>query len=172
MVTGHRPRKIGGYKTPNPTERWVRAHLHAVLARMKARHTDLVAISGMALGVDLIFVEEAIRLGIPFVAAVPFEGQDSRWPSPSQRRYRELLAQASQVIRVDEEEGYRADTLKGQFLLRNKWMIDHSDSTVAVWDGSRGGTGHAVKASWDQGRSVLCIDPAAQTVAVRHPQAA
>jgi uncharacterized phage-like protein YoqJ len=169
MVTGHRPQKLGGYKTPNPTERWVRAHLHAVLARMKARHPDLVAVSGMAVGVDQIFVEEAIRLGIPFIAAVPFEGQESRWPAARQRYYRDLLAQAHQVILVSEVDGYEADTIRGQLLIRNVWMVNHSDVTIAVWDGSPGGTGHAVKAAWTAGRPVLCLDPTAQTVTTRHP---
>lgn len=169
MITGHRPRRLGGYKTPNPTEQWVRAHLRAILERLLARHPSLIALSGMALGTDLIFVEEALKLGIPFVAATPFEGQESRWPASSQKHYQELLAHAQEVVRVDEVDGYKANPIKAQFLSRNRWMVDHSGMTIAVWDGSTGGTGHAVKTTWGQGRSVLCLNPTSRVVSVRSP---
>jgi uncharacterized phage-like protein YoqJ len=171
MITGHRPIRVGGYRTPNPTEQWVRAHLRVILERLLVRHPSLVAISGMALGTDLIFAEEAHKLGIPFVAATPFEGQESRWPAASQAHYREIMAQAREVVRVDEVEGYKASSLKAQFLSRNKWMVEHSDMTIAVWDGSPGGTSHAVKTAWGQGRSVLCLDPARRAVTTKRPTA-
>ena len=39
-----------------------------------------------------------MRLGIPFVAAVPFEGQESRWNDQQQGDYQKLLLCASQVV--------------------------------------------------------------------------
>ena len=168
MITGHRPQKVGGYQTPNPTEQWVRSQLRALLIGLKARHPDdLTAISGMAVGVDTIWAEEAVRLGIPFVAAVPFRGQERRWPGSSQQTHRRLIARACEVVYVDEEVGYVEDTIIAMLSSRNRWMVDHSDATIAVWDGSKGGTRNAVEMTWRAGRSVLVLDPATQSSSVR-----
>jgi len=169
MVTGHRPARCGGYKTPNPTEQWVRTNLRAVLVGMKARNEKLTAVSGMALGVDTIFAEVCIDLGIPFIAAVPFKDQDSRWPESSQDSYKRLLAAAKKVVIVDEIPSYHSDRFGGKMALRNKWAVDHSTEAIAVWDGSDGGTANAVKLLERKARKYLRLDPLAGTVVVVEP---
>lgn len=167
MVTGHRPPKLGGYQTPNPIEQWVRSSLRTILERLKTRHEDLHAVTGMALGVDTIFAEVCLELGIPFTAAVPFQGQESRWPGESQDKYRMLLKQAAKVIVVDEIPAYHSDHFAGKMACRNKWMVDHSEMTIAVWDGSDGGTANAVRESKRRrGRKILRADPRAKTVGI------
>lgn len=59
MITGHRPQKLGGFK-PNPTQTWVRAKLRKTLAEAKKQHPEIEVISGMALGVDQWWAEEAL----------------------------------------------------------------------------------------------------------------
>ena len=39
-------------------------------------------ISGMALGWDQAVARATADLGIPWVAAITFEGQESKWPLP------------------------------------------------------------------------------------------
>lgn len=164
MCTGHRPLKIGGYDTPNPTEQWVRGTLHQTLASLLERHPKLHGLTGMALGTDLLFAEECKRLGIPYTAAVPFAGQEKRWPEASQNRYRMLLKAAEEVVVVDEIPKYHSDHFGGKMVLRNKWLVDHSKLTIAVWDGSgKGGTANAVQMAQKKRRKVLVFDPRART---------
>lgn len=134
-ITGHRPDKLGGWRTPNKVQTQVRAALTDVLAELR----PALLVSGMALGVDQWAAEACIALGIPFRAAVPFQGQESMWPPLAQERYRSLLKQAVDVIVVCEGE-YKPWKLQR----RNEWVVDHIDLLVAVWDGSRGGTGNCV----------------------------
>lgn len=169
MVTAHRPQKLGGFTYPNPTEHWVRVNLRAVLAKMKAKHPHLEGITGMALGGDQIFAEVCIELSIPFTAAVPFRGQENRWPTSSQDAYRSLLGRAKEVVIVDEIPEYFVESFGGKMAVRNVWMIDHSETAIGVWDGSDGGTGNAVKELLRRGRKLARLDPLTRTISIEQP---
>lgn len=124
-VTGHRPDKLGGYYA-NPIADFVQDSLRSTFRRIKPTHI----ITGMALGVDQWAARIAVELGIPFIAAVPYIGQELIWNSPDQRReYHELLEQAS-VVHVVSRGGYA----KRKLHIRNRWIVDASDVLVAVLD--------------------------------------
>lgn len=157
-ATGHRPDKLGGYD-PSPMQTYVRERLRLVLMQ----HRPEYVVTGMALGVDTWWAEEAHCLGIPFVAAVPFEGQQNLWPLPSRERYRRLLELAIDVVHVSPP-GYQAWKMDA----RNRWMVDRCDVLVAVYDGSLGGTHNTVAYARTLGRDLVRINPkkAQQEIAV------
>lgn len=132
-VTGHRPNKLGGYR-----EDAFRT-LVALATNMFQAQKPSRVITGMALGWDQAVAQACIDCGIPFTAAVPFSGQEQRWPAASQERYRTLLAAADNIV-VVSEGNYAAWKMQK----RNEWMIDQADLVIACWDGSAGGTANAV----------------------------
>ena len=81
--TGHRPNKLGGFKIPNPIYNFINDEITRTLTDLKPKKV----ITGMALGVDQWAAEVCIKLGVPFVAAVPFRGQELYWPEESRKRY-------------------------------------------------------------------------------------
>lgn len=166
MVTGHRPMKIGGFTVPNPTEHWIRVNLRVILSRMLVKYPDLEGVTGMALGADQIFAEVCIELGIPFIAAVPFRGQENRWPLASQDAYRALMHRAKEIVVVDEIPEYTSESYGAKLAVRNVWMIDNSERAVAVWDGSDGGTCNAVKEILRRNRKIARLDPQLRTIKV------
>ncbi|AZU61053.1 SLOG family protein [Neobacillus mesonae] len=141
--TGHRPNKLGGYNENNPTMLSIKRRLdNAITQAIKAGYTDFV--SGMALGVDMIAAEIVLSKkkengNIRLIAAIPFEGQEGKWPKPSQERWQRIVAQSDEIIYVCEP-GYAAWKMQK----RNMWMVDHSQAVIAVWDGTKGGTGNCV----------------------------
>lgn len=147
-VTGHRPRKIGGYDPNNPLRQRIRMELRAHLERLQPVHT----ITGMALGVDQDFADVCLVLKIPFVAAVPFVGQESQWPVEAQQSYRELLSLALRVEVVSEGR-YRPWKMQR----RNEWMVDNCTHLIGVWDGSAGGTANCLRYAHEVGRDVLRV---------------
>lgn len=149
-VTGHRPDKLGGYDFYNPVRSWVREQMKRVLHELQPRMT----ISGMALGVDQDWAHVSIELGIPFLAAIPFAGQESRWPAESQRYYRELMDRAAWKYVVCDG-GYAAYKMQR----RNEWMVNNCHVLVAVWDGSEGGTGNCVGYAQRVQRETKYINP-------------
>lgn len=101
-------------------------------------------ISGMALGWDLALAQAFIDRDLKWTAALPCTGQEAMWPQPAQRRYNEILKQASDAILVTG--GSYTDN-PGCMQLRNVWMVEHSDHILALWDGSSGGTGNCIIAA-------------------------
>lgn len=131
--TGHRPHKLGGY-SEQVFNRLVD------LAKAVIRETGATkVISGMALGWDQALAQAAVELGVPFVAAVPFKGQERKWPEASQVRYWELLDRAERVVIVSTG-GFSREAME----TRNEWMVDHADLLVALWDSGPSGTGNCI----------------------------
>lgn len=157
-VTGHRPPRIGGYDPDNEVRRWVRQALREIVDDIRPNY----AYSGMALGADQDFAEICIEKGIPFVAAIPFQGQERKWPEASQLYYWRLVHQAVKIVHVCDP-GY-ADW---KMQRRNEWMVDEVGSdgiVIAVWDGSRGGTSNCVQYARTSQRKIIRADPSTRTI--------
>lgn len=152
--TGHRPDKLGGYK-PCLWQTRIRSRLIAEIQKLD----PAAAITGMALGIDQWAAEECFFLGIPFVAAVPFEGQELRWPPESQRHYRDIIARAFKVHLVSKVRPVGPREAADMLQARNRWMADACDHLLAVWDGSEGGTGNCVKYAQRIGKPITIINP-------------
>ena len=152
--TGHRPDKLPdkqtGYKLPNPTYKYVCQQIEKHLLELNPEK----AISGFALGADQYFAHVCIKLGIPLIAAIPFKGQESKWPEKSQKLYKSLLSKASEVVIVSEGT-YSAEKMQ----IRNRWMIDNSQLVLAIFDGTTGGTFNCVSYAKEVGRQIITIDP-------------
>lgn len=131
--TGHRPDKLGGYEAHS------RRALGGFAADCLFHDRPDMAIVGMALGFDQAVAGACVLLGIPFVAAIPFTGQERLWPAEAQTRYRRLLSYADSIEIV--AEGISVSTAMRK---RNAWMVDRCDKLVSLWDGSFGGTCHCV----------------------------
>lgn len=152
--TGHRPDKLGGYNLPNDTYNLVCQKIESALKELKPEKV----IVGMALGVDQWAAHIAVKLGIPFIAAVPFIGQEGVWPAQSKTIYKILLAKASEIVIVSEG-GYSAQKLQ----IRNEWMVNQllnpEDRLIAIWDGTKGGTGNCVEYATNAGKEIYRINP-------------
>lgn len=96
-------------------------------------------ISGMALGWDTAVALAAIRVGIPFIAAIPFQGQQATWPLEAKQRYQMLLAAAAEVVTVSRG-GYTPQALHA----RNRWMVDRCNLLMTLWNGTGGGTASCI----------------------------
>ncbi len=145
--TGHRPDKLGGYST-EAMARLVRLAMQSISG---ARQPKLV-ISGMALGWDTALAIAAWTLGIPYTAAVPFKGQESRWPKGNQEQFNFLLSKAKEIVYVCDD-GYAPWKMQK----RNEWMIDHCDTVLALWNGSAGGTANCIGYAEKIGKPVINV---------------
>lgn len=149
-VTGHRPNKIGGYNPNSPLRIKVRDKIYDFLVE----HKPELAITGMALGVDQEFAVICDQLHIPFIAAIPFSGQEKRWPQDSQEHYNDLLTLADQV-EVVCDGGYAAYKMQK----RNRWMVDKATDVLAIWDGTNGGTANCVAYAEAVNKPIHRINP-------------
>lgn len=141
-----------------PVSTALRAALRGILV---AGRPDEV-VSGMALGFDMIWAEEALELEIPVTAAIPFEGQERTWPKASQGRYHEILAHPLVTELICAPGGPTNATHK--FDHRNRWMCDRAKEAadgrlVAGWDGTSGGTRNTVLYARDIELPIIRVRP-------------
>lgn len=171
-ITGHRPQKLFGFiALDDPKYAGIKHAMKVAVKHLIDEHGEkkkVVVISGMALGIDQIFVEamvdarryyRSIGVGFDIVAAVPCKNHSSKWPPASQADYKKLLEQCDRVEVLQEE--YTRDCLER----RNLWMVERSDATIAVWNGGRGGTADCVRDAAQKGNEILVIDP--KTASIR-----
>lgn len=159
--TGHRPDKIGGeynmdFKEYGPRTMAIYNEIEQVVVH---RIPCQYIITGMALGVDMIAATVAMRLDIPFTAAVPFKGQESKWPKKSRDTYDRILAAAHRVVIVSEG-GYSNEKMQ----IRNEWMVDQlnrfDDYLIAVWNGDKfGGTYNCLKYARERLENIIYLNP-------------
>lgn len=147
--TGHRPNKLGGYKD-SPLQGWVRGRIQEELKKA----SPSLVITGMALGFDQWLAEEAMKLNIPFLAAVPFVGQENIWPESSRKIYEWILSKAAFTQYVSMGS-YSNKKLQ----LRNQWMVDHSGVVLACYDGTSGGTQNCVNYAINNSKQIIYINP-------------
>lgn len=140
-VTGHRPGKLYGYSLSDPKYTILKEKFKAILRKYKAT----TAYTGMALGTDTVFANAVLDLkkeglNIRLVSVLPCENQDKKWSRKDQKRYQEILQAADEVIQLSEEE-YCPELMR----IRNRWLVDHADMLIAVWDGSNSGTSNCIR---------------------------
>lgn len=150
-VTGHRPDKLGNEYSMNGE---ISTKIYNKLSETIDRINPDVMISGMALGVDMIFANLAINRKIPLIAAIPFKGQEGKWPDSSQRIYNKMLGYAQEQY-VICSGGYSSYKMQK----RNEWMVDSCDILIAVWNGSEGGTFNCINYAIEKDKLITRINP-------------
>lgn len=115
-VTGHRPQRLKGQ------EKLIKEWAVEQLTRLQPS----MIYDGMAQGADQIVATAAKELGIPVVCCYPF-------PKNYYHPVEEWIMENNQVIYVSPAYS------KESYTIRDKFMVDHADAVLCVWDGGAGG---------------------------------
>jgi uncharacterized phage-like protein YoqJ len=139
-VTGHR--RLGTRDPYNPTN-MVATKVKELLGEEVTRIVDtnplgsgFVGICGMALGVDQLYAEVCIDMGLPWLAYVPCLKQASRWPALAQARYKKLVGEATEIWLPCGPIPYTHQCMQ----FRNEAMVRDCTGLLSVWNGAAGGT--------------------------------
>lgn len=150
--TGHRPPRLGLGYDPESNRLLTRFATQALAAFAFAEDVTEV-ISGGAQGWDQAIAHAAVKLGIPLTVAVPFEGQESKWPPAGQERYRAILSRASKVV-VVSPGGYS----NKKFKVRDEWMVDHANLVLALLDGKPESSGTRITVDYARQKGVPVVN--------------
>jgi len=157
--TGHRPDKLpGGYKENTVGCVELKKALFQEVERLASDgYTEFI--SGGALGVDTWAAEAVLEVKkthplIKLTIARPFPSQDSKWPQESKYRFKAFCDAADKVVDVSPEP-YAVWKMQ----IRNQYMVDNSDLVLAIYDGSKGGTGNCVEYAKSKQKQIIIIDP-------------
>lgn len=158
--TGHRPSGFDfGYDEDNEHCRRIKRELKdAVTALCFEGYTAFYV--GMAEGVDIWAAECLISLleffpKLEIFAVIPFRGQIHGMTDAYKSRYERIIEYASQTFIISEEY------TKNCFRARNYFMVEQSDTLIAVYDNSKAltGTGQTVRYAEGKGKRIIYIKP-------------
>jgi len=159
VVLGHRPTELGGYDA-NPLTDAVRGRVAEVVAAKAQMHGDLVVVSGLRLGAEMMGAEVAIELDVPLVAVLPYPDPDSVWPAESRARFRALIDGARDVVLLQKKAPESKQKAGAALARRDAWLVRNVDEALLVWDGVDAGLGKLFRSLEDRlGDDVWVIDP-------------
>ena len=160
-ITGHRPNKLaGGYNLTTPQNVELQKRITDVVLEQYEGRDGLHMISGMALGIDTLYALVAMDLqdrglNIALEAAIPCADHTSKWFNKVDvNRWHTIVDRADKVTQVSDKP-YDYKCMQD----RNEYMVDECDSLIAVWDGTKGGTGNCVKYAKSQNKTIIVIQP-------------
>lgn len=157
--TGHRPKKFPwGYNEADARCVALKKALAEEIAKLvDVGYTDFL--SGMAEGADTWAALAVLALkkenpALKLHCILPCKGQADKWSVSARKIYSSVLNQADEVVYVSQE--YH----DGCMLDRNRYLVDHADCLLAVYNGERrGGTAMTVKYAKRLGREVIMLNP-------------
>jgi hypothetical protein len=147
---------ISGHQNlPNAARLHAQRDICALLARQAKPVTGL---SSLAAGADQLFAELVLAAGHRLHAVIPCRGYEVTFEGDALVAHQRLLAAAAAITELDFDEPSEA-----AFDAAGKYVVEHCDLLVAVWDGQPanglGGTGDAVVHARHLGRDVLITWP-------------
>lgn len=154
-VTGHRPDKLYGYNLNDPRYKKLFKRFKELLIENNCTE----AITGMALGADMLFALAVIKLkregyNIKLHCAIPCRNHNENWNQDSKILYNHILKNAD-IVKLVSDEDYKPYLMQK----RNEYMVDNADKVIAVWDGSKSGTYNCVKYAEKQNKEIIVINP-------------
>ena len=135
-VTGHRT-------IPPAAQPAVRAGLRA-LFHGRGDDAQLEALTSLAAGADQLFADIALAHGVPVTAVIPGMDYEAHLgDAATVHDYRRILRSCTEKVQLPPEA-----THEEAYFAAGRWIVDHADHLVAVWDGrparGLGGTGDVV----------------------------
>jgi hypothetical protein len=115
------------------------------------------ALSSLAAGADQLFADVALDSGVPVTAVIPGMDYEAHLGGDEALAgYRRLLRSCRRRVKLPP-----APTHEDAYLAAGRWIVDHADRLVAVWDGrparGRGGTAEVVAYARHRGVPVTVL---------------
>ena len=162
---GHQSQSLSPH--PNEADEFCSAlkqELRTQIIRLIEDESVAHFISGMSLGVDLYAAEIVLDLKVAYPditleSAIPCESQAETWSDEQRDRYFDIAARCDKETLLQTR--YTWDCIEK----RNRYMVNHANMLLAVWDGTSGETSSTVRYARRHGKTVLVIDPLTLAVA-------
>ncbi len=133
LVLGLSPEAMGGWD-PNPVADEVRRRLGEWIDAQAQLHPDLVVLTGLRPGAELLAAEAAVRADVPYAVLEVFPGAEDKLSAPWQARYRDLRGRAASVSQFHKKVPADPAAFGRTMRSRESWLVDAADQAILVWD--------------------------------------
>ncbi len=126
-----------------------------LLVALKKKYSDIVIYSPLSDGADRLIEEEAINIGIEFIAILPMPKKDYilDFDAQSKKDFNILISKAKEIITLpllsSNTDSANEAQRNIQYEQAGHYIIDECDIVIALWDqknnGLKGGTSEAIK---------------------------
>lgn len=169
-LTGHRPKKLGGYNLAHKGYIQLQRDLENFIAIKLEEFDVVIGHGGLALGADTIWAKAILAMRekypgrVKFHAEIPMMTQSSVWFNKKDIDFWHVQVNTADyktvygdILQYPENQRKR---MSGKILNdRNDGMLNACDILLALWDGSSGGTGNAVNYAEKNDIDVSIVHP-------------
>ena len=155
--TGHRANKLPwGFEDNNPACVELKQKIEQAVSQLYSRGVRHF-ICGMANGCDLYCAEAVLKLKkehpeLTLEAAVPHPHQASQYPPAQKQQYKRVLSLCDRITMIHKIYSRTC------MMDRNRYMVDHSDIVLAIYNGSPGGTRNTILYALRSKKELIQID--------------
>jgi uncharacterized phage-like protein YoqJ len=133
VVFGLKPPDLGGYGE-NPVAGNVRRLLTEIITAKASLHPDLVILTGLRLGAEMLAAEAAVAAQVPYVAVLPYPDPERVWSDEFQAKYRQLADGARSVVTLERKAPADKAQAGAALARRDGWLSKNADEALLVWD--------------------------------------
>jgi len=133
VVFGLGPDGLGGWD-PNSVADDVRRRLQEWIDGQAQIHPDLVVVTGLRPGAEVLAAEAAIRADVPYAAVIAFPDMDRNLSSSARARFVDLKGRAKVAVPFEKKSPADNDAFRKAMARRDSWLIGIADQAVLVWD--------------------------------------
>lgn len=134
VVFGLRAQQLGGYGSNNPTAEHVRDKLAEIMAALHVVHPELIVLTGLDLGAEMLAAEAATDAEVPYVAVFPYPNPDSMWPELTRTRFRRARDGAVTTMTLGKKEPRTRQEAGKAVGMRNTALVGAAEGALVVWD--------------------------------------
>ena len=175
-ITGHRPARFRWKNQENYNDcLLLKECLAEQLMQLYERGIRRFYVGG-AMGVDMWCGEILLSLkeqrefsDLELAIALPFEGYNTGWSEENLRRMTGLIDRSTVTVTV----GVREQPPAMSYRRRNKYMVNHADILLAVYDNARSvrsGTGMTVNYARKCNIPIILIHPDTREILIQEPE--
>jgi len=133
VVVGHGPDGLGGWAA-NPISERVRSDLAETVGGLARIHPDLVVVTGLRPGAEVLAAEACIKADVDYCAVVAFPGMEKNLSADARARFVDLVGRARSVVAFEKKVPADTDAFRKAMARRDAWLGAAADEAILVWD--------------------------------------
>ncbi|MFI5044893.1 MAG: ribonuclease H [Acidimicrobiales bacterium] len=129
-VVGVRTESLGS----SDVGRRLRSRLAQILAAQRELHPELVVMTGLRQGTEMIGAGAAGDAGLPYIAVLPYPDPVAGWPVSERGGFDDAVAAATSVVTLERKRPTDLEGRRKALSRRDGWLRRNSHAAIVVLD--------------------------------------